>query len=155
MTTVRRIASSESPIQWPAAFAAGFIAVLAFHQPVLAALASAGITNGMPYATKAVGPLGVPQFISAAFWGGIWGLVLHAFSRRWPLNAVFLLRALLFGMIFPTLVAWFIVAPLKGLPIAGGFKPNGMLTGLCVNAAWGLGTGLMLALRRRMVRRAV
>jgi hypothetical protein len=153
MTTIHRIAGSESPIQWAAAFVAGFIAVLAFHQPVLAVLAWAGIANGIPYAAKAVGPLGVPQFISAAFWGGIWGLALHAFSRRWPSNAVFLLKALLFGMIFPTLVAWFIVAPLKGLPVAGGFKPYSMLTGLCVNAAWGLGTGLMLALSRRMAHR--
>ena len=52
-------------------------------------------------------------------------------------------------MIFPTLVAWFVVAPLKGLPMAGGFKPNNMITGLCVNAAWGLGTGILLALYRR------
>jgi hypothetical protein len=33
--------------------------------------------------------------------------------------------------------------------MAGGFKPNNMLTGLCVNAAWGVGTGILLALYRR------
>jgi len=153
MNQVRTDYSSDTSLQggaqWLVAFAAGFIAVLALHQPVLGLLASVGITQATPYATKAVGPLGVPQFISAAFWGGVWGIVLHALSRRWPVSAGFVVKCLLFGMVFPTLVAWFVVAPLKGLPMAGGFKPNGMLTGLCVNAAWGLGTGLLLALYRR------
>ena len=135
--------------QWLVAFAAGFASVLVLHQPVLGLLASIGITQAVPYATKAVGPLGVPQFVSAAFWGGVWGMALHAASRRWPLDAGFLLKALLFGMVLPTAVAWFVVAPIKGLPMAGGFKFNAMLTGLCVNAAWGLGAGLLLMLYRR------
>jgi len=153
MNQLRTTASSATPLQggaqWLVAFAAGFIAVLALHQPVLGMLASAGMTQATPYATRAVGPLGVPQFISAAFWGGVWGLVLHAVSRRWRVTPGFIVKCLLFGMVFPTLVAWFVVAPLKGLPMAAGFKPNGMLTGLCVNAAWGLGTGMLLALYRR------
>jgi hypothetical protein len=149
MSSVQSIESQQSALQWPLAFAAGFIAVLALHQPVLGLLSAAGITQAVPYASKAVGPLGVPQFISAAFWGGIWGMVLHAASRRWPVSAGFVLKCLLFGMVFPTLVAWFIVAPIKGLPMAGGFKVNSMITGLCVNAAWGLGTGILLALYRR------
>lgn len=149
MSEVHPIASRQPFLAWPLAFAAGFIAVLALHQPMLALLSAAGITQAAPYATKAVGPLGVPQFISAAFWGGVWGMVLHAASRRWPAGAGFLLKCLLFGMIFPTLVAWFIVAPLKGMPMAGGFKAGSIITGLCVNAAWGLGAGMLLALYRR------
>ena len=148
--SITKATKRQGSIQWPVAFAAGFVAVLALHQPMLGLLASAGVTQAVPYASKAVGPLGVPQFISAAFWGGLWGMVLHAVSRRWPVNAGFVLKALLFGMVFPTLVAWFVVAPIKGLPMAGGFKANGMLTGLCVNAAWGLGTGVLLALYRRI-----
>src|SRR5919199_900381 len=54
--------------------------------------------------------------------------------------------ALLFGAIAPTLVAWFLVAPLKNQPIAGGFQPAAMLTGLLVNGAWGIGTALLLRL---------
>ena len=149
MSSVQSIERQQSALQWPLAFAAGFIAVLALHQPVLGLLSAAGITQAVPYASKAVGPLGVPQFISAAFWGGIWGMVLHAASRRWSVSAGFVLKCLLFGMVFPTLVAWFVVAPIKGLPMAGGLKVNNMITGLCVNAAWGLGTGILLALYRR------
>jgi hypothetical protein len=149
MPVLQSNAVRQSALQWPVAFAAGFIAVLALHQPVLGLLSAAGITQAVPYASKAVGPLGVPQYLSAAFWGGIWGLVLHAVSRRWPAGAGFVLKCLLFGMVFPTLVAWFVVAPLKGLPMAGGFKASNMITGLCVNAAWGLGAGILLALYRR------
>ncbi|RYE80910.1 MAG: hypothetical protein EOO80_02590, partial [Oxalobacteraceae bacterium] len=62
MSNVRPTTSLQpSPMQWPVAFATGFIAVLALHQPVLGLLASAGITQAVPYASKAVGPLGVPQ----------------------------------------------------------------------------------------------
>ena len=52
--------------------------------------------------------------------------------------------ALAFGAIFPTLVAWFIVLPLKGLPVSSGFTPGGIITALSVNGAWGLGTALLL-----------
>jgi hypothetical protein len=93
-----------------------------------------------------VGPLGVPQFLSAAFWGGVWGVVFYLVSRRWRYDYSYWLKAFIFGMIFLTLVAWFVVAPLKGLPMAAGGKWNGMLTGLCVNAAWGLGTAILLRL---------
>lgn len=149
MPNAQPIANQQSALQWPIAFAAGFIAVLVLHQPVLGLLASTGITQAVPYASKAVGPLAVPQFISAAFWGGIWGMILQAVSRRWPAGTGFVLKCLLFGMVFPTLVAWFVVAPMKGMPAAGGFKINNMITGLCVNAAWGLGTGIILSLYRR------
>lgn len=152
MSKVQSTTIAQGSLQWPVAFAAGFIAVLALHQPVLGLLASAGVTQGVPYATKAVGPLGVPQFVSAAFWGGLWGMVLHAVSRRWPVDFGFVLKCLVFGLVFPTAVAWFVVASIKGLPLAGGFKFNNMLTGLCVNAAWGLGAGVLLALYRRTAR---
>ncbi|MBD2472852.1 hypothetical protein [Nostoc sp. FACHB-145] len=50
---------------------------------------------------------------------------------------------LIFGAVVPTLVAWFIVAPLKGQAIAGGGKPSAIIPGLLVNAAWGIGTALL------------
>jgi hypothetical protein len=48
--------------------------------------------------------------------------------------------------VLPTLVAWFGVAPLKGQPVAAGFSPTAMMIGPIVNGAWGLGTGIALAL---------
>jgi hypothetical protein len=57
-----------------------------------------------------------------------------------------------FGAIAPTLVAWFVVAPLRGLPVANGFVPGSMIVGPLVNGAFGFGT-LMLAYLLGVVRR--
>jgi hypothetical protein len=125
-------------------FIAGVIGVLVFHQLALAALHAAGITPGVAYSTKVTPPFGLPQFVSAAFWGGVWGVLAAAlFRRSWGARLV--VSLLVFGAIAPTLVAWFMVAPLKGAPVAGGFRPAAMMVAPIVNAAWGLGTGLVLA----------
>ena len=87
--------------------------------------------------------------ISLAFWGGVWGVLLAAIEHRFPRGALYWVYAFLFGAIFPTLVAWFIVAPMKGLPMAGGWQFNRMLTGFLINGAWGFDTALLLVLRSR------
>jgi hypothetical protein len=81
----------------------------------------------------------------AAFWGGAWGALFAATFARLE-GTRLIIAATIFGAIFPTLVAWFVVAPLKGNPMAGGFNPAAMMIGPIVNGAWGLGTGLGLAL---------
>ena len=44
------------------------------------------------------------------------------------------------------LVGWFVVAPLRGQPVAGGFVPARMLVSVLINGAWGIGVGLILPL---------
>ena len=44
------------------------------------------------------------------------------------------------------LVGMFIVAPMKGNPIAGGWVPANMLRSVVINGFWGLGVGLILPL---------
>ena len=127
------------------AFVAGFIAVLVFHQGLLALLHAINFAPRPPYQTIPTQPFGIPQFLSGAFWGGIWGLVWVTIILRWQVNRNYWLTALLFGAVAPTLVAWFIVAPLKGQAIAGGWKLAIMITGLLVNGAWGLGTALLFS----------
>jgi hypothetical protein len=134
-------------------FVAGFLAVLLFHQPVLAVLSYIGLAKAGVYSFTATGPLGVPQVISLAFWGGVWGLLFAAIEHRFPRGSAYWIYAFLFGAIFPTLVAWFIVLPMKGSPMAGGWEINRMLTGVLINGAWGLGTGLLLHLAHRAGRR--
>jgi len=125
-------------------FVAGIIGVVVFHQLALAALHAAGLTPGMAYSTKPTSPMGVPQFVSLAFWGGLWGILGALLFQRLT-GARLVATFVVFGAIAPTLVAWFVVAPMKGLPMAAGFKPAAMMVGPMVNAAWGLGTGLVLA----------
>jgi hypothetical protein len=123
------------------AFVAGFIATLIFHQPVLALLHSLGITPRGAYAMKPVPPFGVPSVISLSFWGGVWGVIMMPVIIRWR-GAAFWIGAILFGAILPTLVAAFVVAPLKHMPINGN-PGKQLLIGLALNGAWGFGTALI------------
>lgn len=126
------------------AFVAGFVAVLIFHQGVIFLLHSAGIAPSPAWPMKHVPPFGVPSVISLAFWGGVWGMIMMpVVGIR---GASFWIAAIVFGAIVPTLVAWFIVAPIKHMPIAGGWKPKSMMIGPLVNGAWGFGTALIYRL---------
>jgi hypothetical protein len=135
------------------AFVAGFLAVPFFHQPMLALLHGLGVAPVAPYAMRPLPPFGVPQILSQSFWGGVWGIVFALVAPRFPRGAGYWVAATLFGALALSLVAWFAVAPIKGLPLAGGGRPGAIATGLLVNGAWGLGTALLLLAFRRVTDR--
>ena len=134
-------------------FIAGFLAVLLFHQPVVALLAQIGMAKGGVYTMNPTAPFGVPQVISLSFWGGVWGVIFALVEHRFPRGPLYWVYAFAFGAIFPTLVAWFIVSPVKHLPMAGGWQAGRMATGLLANGAWGAGTALLLAVIYRFRKR--
>lgn len=128
------------------AFAAGFVAVLVFHQGVWALYHAAGKAPGPAWNIAPVPPLGVPSVVSGAFWGGLWGIVLAWLlpvaapaMGYWP-------AAIVLGALMTSVVALMVVAPLKGRPFAAGWNPRVWAFALSVNAAWGLGTGFLLRL---------
>ncbi len=135
-----------------AGFVAGCVAVLAFHQGTAFLLHHFG--NGVPAVTGLFGttqapfrlvpvpPLGVPAVVSVAFWGGVWGIALALILRRAAVPD--LLFGFVFGAVVTTLVAFTVVASLKGLPLfAGGNKITWWCAGL-LDGAWGWGTALLL-----------
>ncbi len=124
-------------------FAAVALAVPLFHQAALFLLHAAGI-GPAAWNMAPTPPLGVPALVSAAFWGGLWGIVLALVEPRFPRGAGYWAAALAFGAVLPTLVVWFVVLPLKGLPVGGGFAWPGIIIGPVVNGAWGVGTALLL-----------
>jgi len=154
MTTIESTISSStwygswfrySPISL---FAAGFISVLVFQQGALAVLNAVGLTPATPFSASRTWPLEVPQIWSWAFWGGVWGLVYGFFEKWFPEKFFsYWIVAILFGAIFPTLVLWFVVFPLKGQPIAAGWNEIRMATHTILHGAWGLGTALLLRYR--------
>ena len=77
-------------------------------------------------------------------------MVFALVARRFPRGPGYGAAAVLFGAFALSLVAWFVVAPIKGLPAAGGGRPAAIATGLLVNGAWGLGTALLLLAFRRL-----
>ena len=127
-------------------FVAGALAVPLFHQVMLWILNSAGVVDRAPFAMDPTKPFGVPAVVSLAFWGGVWGLILLLVIGRLH-GAKFWIVALFFGAIAPTLVAGFVVAPLKGQAAGGNAKMA--MVGFLVNAAWGLGTAALARLMER------
>lgn len=125
------------------AFLAGFLATLIFHQGAFGLLYLAGVVPSPPYNMAAVGPLQVPQILSLAFWGGIWGIALWLLLRRLS-GAAYWATAVVFGAVAPTAIALLVVFPLKGMAI--GWDPKFIIGGLLLNGIWGLGVGLLLRL---------
>jgi len=132
-------------------FIAGCAAVLIFHQGAVALMNALELTERAPYSMQPTQPFGVPQLSSLTFWGGVWGVFFAVLLQR-LYGAPLVVISLVLGAVLPTLVAWYLVASLKGQPVAAGYVPMGMAFGIIVNAAWGLGTGLGLAMfgRRRI-----
>ena len=124
------------------AFVAGFLATLTFHQGMLAILHLLGPAPA-PYNLTPVGPLGVPAVISLAFFGGLWAIPLRWLVRGRQ-GASYWATAVVFGALAPSAVALLVVMPLKGLGVAGGYDPRIVVGALLVNAAWGLGTAVLL-----------
>jgi hypothetical protein len=122
-----------------AAFAAGFLSTLIFHQGAVALLHGAGVAPIAPYPLQPTWPFGVPQVISLAFWGGVWGLGLWALIRNarglkyWGLCVGL-------GALGPTAVAMLVVFPLKGIPMDAATA----VAGLILNGIWGLGAGILM-----------
>lgn len=128
-------------------FAAGAIGVLLFHQGAYTVLHLLGVV-GEPFPREPTWPFGVPVIWSIVFWGGLWGIVLGIAEARFPEGGMYWLTAFAFGALLPTLIGWFIVAPLKGDPIAGGWELERIWIGPLLNGVWGLGTALLLLWRR-------
>lgn len=141
------------PAAWPRAacgFLAAILAVLIFHQAMWAVLHAAKLMPP-PFPTARVGPFGLPRIVDLCFWGGVWGalfgLVLPVLPERMPMW----LLGLGLG-ILAALVGLFVVAPLKGLPPAGGFAPMAFVISFLINGFWGFGVGLILNLTAPFVR---
>jgi hypothetical protein len=124
-------------------FIAGFLATLIFHQGLLAALHAAGASPRPAFNMTAVPPLGVPQVISLAFWGGLWAIAM-AYAFKDLSGGSYWLWWTVIGAIAPSIVALFVVFPLKGMPMAGGWDPKLIIGALLLNGAWGFGTALFL-----------
>ena len=139
--------SATSPRSIALTFAAGFLAVIVFHQVVIALLNTMGMLPAgfAAWSLDPVPPLGVPSVISKAFWGGLWAILLDVVLRDRQ-GAAYWLGWTVLGAIALPLVAIFVVPPLKGLPVPD-FLSRIPLYAL-VNAAWGFGTALFLRLFR-------
>lgn len=125
------------------AFLAGCIAVAIFHQGVVAAFNAAGIMPAgfQPWSFDPVPPFGVPTVISKAFWGGVWAVPLGLLLRN-QTGPTYWVGWTVLGGVALSLVAISIVPALKGQP-APVFMERFPIY-VAINAAWGLGTAMIL-----------
>lgn len=133
-------------MKWFKWFLAGFLAVPLGHQIMLWILNAIHFIDRAPFSMQATKPFGVPSWISLSFWGGVWGILLGLVIWRMR-GAKYWIVAIVFGGIAPTLVAGLVVAPLKGMKM--GNDPKLIMTGLLVNAVWGLMTALFYRVLQR------
>ena len=145
--------SSSGAMPIIGAFIAGVIGVLIFHQIALWILSLVGVLPNVAYNfSTPTKPLAVPVVLSAAFWGGVWA-ILMSWLMRGKQGAAYWWFAILFGAIVVTLGAWFLVPWIKGaLGVTGPAATTVLgrpltitiIVGPIVNGAWGFGTLLVL-----------
>ncbi len=136
-----------------AGFIAGFVSVLIFHQLGFLISNELGLTKAQLYSLRPLSPLGVPAILSSAFWGGLWGIVGAYLVPRLPAAVDGPVGWILFAGILVTLVNWFVVLPIKGAPIGGGFRMPGVVVVPLVYALWGFGMWLIIGPMLRVLRR--
>lgn len=131
------------------AFIAGVLAVPVFHQILFLLLHLAGVIPVAPFSMAPTKPFGVPAVVSDSFWGGVWGVIFALTLPRWFRGAAYWVAAAVIGGVALTVVYIFVVMPLKtgGLPAAPVMF---FAIGFVLNAAWGIGWALFLALFERM-----
>ena len=124
-------------------FLAGFFSTLFFHQGVIALF---GLFQDIPfkaYSLSPTKPLGVPSVLSLAFFAGLWGVVIRMMIRNRPQKSQ-IIGAIVLGSVLPTLVAFAVVLPLKGIPIKWEYLPFGLI----LNGIWGLGLWALMHLMK-------
>jgi hypothetical protein len=132
-----------------AGFIAGFLGILVFHQLGFFIANELGLLKVPLYSPRPVAPFGVPAILSSAFWGGLWGIVGSYVAPRVPSAVDGPWGWILFAGVLVTLVNWFVVLPIKGAPIGGGFRMPGVVVVPLVYAFWGFGMWMIFGLVRR------
>jgi hypothetical protein len=132
-------------------FVAGALSVLVFHQLGFWIANELGYARALLYSLRPVPPFGVPTILSLAFWGGLWGMAAAFLVPRLPRPINGVVGWVLFAAVIVTLVNWFVVLPIKGAPMGGGFRMPGLVVVPLVYALWGFGMWLIARLLRTVL----
>ena len=132
-------------------FLAGLLSHLIFQGAFGSILYAAHVLPALPWSLTPVPPLGVPRTVSLGFWAGLWGLAYALLEPRLTARLGWWLGGLVFGAL-PLAVFWFVVLPLKGLGIGGGFHLAMVPIGVGFHAAFGIGVAIIFRLGLGLIR---
>jgi len=134
-------------------FLAGFLSHLIFQGAFGGILYAAHLLPALPWSLAPVPPLGVPKSLSLAFWAGLWGLAYALLERRLTALHAWWSGGLIFGLALPLVAYWFVVLPLKGVGIGGGFHLAMVPIEVGFHAVFGIGTAIIFRLGLVLARR--
>lgn len=124
-------------------FVAGSLATVLFHQGLWWVFNQTDIipADRPAWPIDPVPPFGIPSVIAKAFWGGLWGAGLTLVLGELT-GAAYWTSWIVVGAVALTVVAFFVVLPIKGeaIPI---LWPR-FVIGLLLNGIWGFGTAIFL-----------
>ena len=123
-------------------FMAGFLSHLIFQGAFGSILYAAHLVPAPPWSLTPVPPLGVPQSLNLGFWAGLWGLAYASLEPRLTALHAWWSGGLVFGLA-PLVVYWFVVLPLKGFGIGGGFHLPMVPIEVGFHAIFGIGTAII------------
>lgn len=133
-------------------FVAGFFSHLIFQGGFGAILYAADVLPGLVWSLAPIPPLGVPRSLNLAFWAGLWGLGYALLEPRLTANFGRWLGGLVYG-IAPLAGLWFVVLPLKGAGIGGGFLLAMVPIEIGFHLVFGIGIAILFQLGIALVRR--
>ncbi|TWT10672.1 hypothetical protein [Reyranella sp. CPCC 100927] len=134
-------------------FLAGFLSHLIFQGGFGGILYAAHLLPTLPWSLASVPPLGVPKSLSLGFWAGLWGLLYAVLERRLTVLHAWWSGGLVFGVALPLVAYWFIVLPLKGAGIGGGFHLAMVPIEVGFHAVFGIGVAILFRFGLALVRR--
>lgn len=122
-------------------FGAGALSHVVFQGGLGAVLYAAQLMPKLIWSLEPVPPFGVPTTLNNMFWDGLWGVIYALVEPRLTARLGRWRGGLAFG-VAPLVVYWFVVLPLKGAGVAGGFDPGLMPVHLAFDLVFGLGTAV-------------
>ena len=134
-------------------FLAGFLSHLIFQGAFGSILYATHLLPALPWSLTPVPPLGVPRSLSLGFWAGLWGLAYALLERRLTALHAWWSGGLIFGLVLPLLAYWFVVLPLKGAGIGGGFHLAMVPIEIGFHAVFGIGVAIIFRLGLVLARR--
>lgn len=133
-------------------FLAGAFSHLIFQGGFGGILYAANLLPALPWSLMPVEPLGVPKSLNLAFWAGLWGLGYALLEPRLTAHFGRWLGGLVYGLA-PLAGYWFIVLPLKGLGIGGGFRLAMMPIEIGFHLIYGIGVAILFGFSLVLARR--